>query len=1085
MLRIAKLLLEGIAALAGIAALLLALAIWRLHVSPLSSDILTPYLETGIERLIPGVKASISHSLLTWDNDTRSFTIYADDLHVSGAKDEPILDVPHLDARLSLLGIFIGHFFPKTLNIEHPQLRLVHGNDGRLSLPGLELPEAETPNAQQPQAKSANQATREIASRIAATIATAQLTKSLSVMRAIIDVRDSAGAPVWSVSVPEISLSRRHGELTGQATVELTQGDTLSKLNLHYLYNHKRKLHEVSTRFDSITPALLAGGHPENLGLDAAAMIALPLTGDISVKLDDDLAITSLEAQIRGGKGSLNIPGFWDKPRTVNALEAKASFDRSSGQISIEPLQLDFGGPKLDLTAKSKLPKMLQDAEFELTVALRDWPIDEYKNLWPKPIIPNARAWIAQNLSRGMFEHGDAQFKGKLPFDKPEDIAITEGHGTILASHARVAYIDGMPPVEDVTAKADFDLNKMTVAISGGGIGAIKIVPFTLTMSGLDKSLQMIDIPLQVAGPARDILRLIDNPPLGYAKAVDLDPSLFAGSATGTVKLRFPMLKTLSVKNIEVSADANLNDIAAPNLFKGMSLAHGSLALSLTGKGFTIKGAADLNSVPMQIEWQQFFDPKGATPRRKASLAGRVASKQWQALGVPMMASSTQDDEDSAPKDAIDGGGYTKVSLQITEPRNAPVRVHGALDMTKANFYFEPLNWHKPPKTQAVLTFDANIAHDGPIEVTAIDLQGSQMQIKGNATLSQDGKLMALNLNPFQIGRSDAALRYASPGGDGIDERVEITGQTFDISGLRGGKEPGHSSPASKEYKLKLGKLLTSDIGFVSDADGYAKRDREGWTSISFHGMADSGHKLDIDLTPQSDGSRSLSITCDDFGKALKGLGFTDTVKDGPIEIKGTSTAESPRAIEGAVKIGHFVVKDLPVLMLLLNATSPFGLTGLLTNSASFDRLDGKFRWEGEMLELKHVHAAGTSTGMNIEGKVNLDTGEARLRGNIVPFGTVNKLIGSVPLLGDIITGGEDGGVLAVSYTLRGTLDDPDINVNPVSLLTPGFLRNLFFGGNDDEEDDKQNSKIAPVNDNENDIKTPNNLTHGKSRETK
>lgn len=1097
MFRIVKKLVEGIAAFAGIVALLLVLAIWRLHVSPISSDVLTPYLEAGIERLIPGANVKVGHSLLTWDNESRSLAFYADDLSVAGEKGEPILEVPHLDARIRLLGILLGHLFPTVLNVEHPQLRLVHRKDGRLTLPGIVASaEAEGSDTglgktaqRQDSAKDALEATRSIARHLAEMLATARATKKLNVMRVVLDVRDEGNRPVWSISIPEISLARRGGELSGQAIVELTQGDSTSKLNLRYSYAEKKKRHEISTRFDSITPALLAGGHPENLGIGEASMFALPLTGEVSLKFDDHLSLVALESQIHGDKGELDIPAFWDGKRPIASMEAKLSFDRSAGHLVVEPLRMDFGGPSLEMTARSGISgKGGTEAAFELNVALRDWPMDQYRHLWPKPIIPNARAWIARNLSGGTFERGEAQFKGAVPLDRPEDMTVSEGKGTIYAARARVAYIDGMPPVEDVSARADFDLKAMTVAISGGGIGAIRIVPFVLTMSDLDTSLQTIDIPLHVSGPARDILRLIDLPPLGYAKAVDLDPAMFAGRAEGIVKLRFPMLKALSVKDIDVSADAHLNDISAPELFKGVSLSHGTLALSLTGKGFGLSGPAELNGVPLQIEWQQNFEPKGATPRRKASLSGRVTSEHWRKLGIPVMAASTADTEESIAETApgkSGGGGYTSVSVQILEPRNAPLRVRGTLDMTKANFVFEPLNWHKPPKTSAVLTFDASIAKNGNINVSSIDMRGQQAQIKGRATLSQAGELLGMELNPFRVGRSDAALNYSRSGG-GEDERVEISGLAFDVSGLRGGKEPGHTSPTSKEYKLKLGKLLTSDIGFVSEAEGFARRDREGWTAISFHGMADGGHKLDIDLTPQEDGARSLKITCDDFGKALKGLGFTDTVKDGPIEIIGASLADNPRAIDGTVRIGHFVVKDLPFLMLLLNATSPFGLTGLLTDSASFDRLDGKFLWDGDMIELKHVHAAGTASGMNVEGKVNLDTGEARLRGTIVPFGTVNRLIGSVPLLGDIITGGEDGGVLAVSYTLRGTLDDPDINVNPVSLLAPGFLRNLFFGGSDDEADDKQNSGIKqPEDENGGHKPTPNNLTHGNNRKEK
>src|SRR5262249_27591217 len=147
-----------------------------------------------------------------------------------------------------------------------------------------------------------------------------------------------------------------------------------------------------------------------------------------------------------------------------------------------------------------------------------------------------------------------------------------------------------------------------------------------------------------------------------------------------------------------------------------------------------------------------------------------------------------------------------------------------------------------------------------------------------------------------------------------------------DISGLRGGKDPGREDPRPKEYSLKLDKLITSDFGFIAQARGSATRDPSGWAAINFHGMADGGHQLDFVLAPGPGGRRTLSITCDDFGKALKGLGFTETVRDGKLKITGASRPDKPRIIDGKVAIGHFQVKDLPALVVLMNATSPFNL---------------------------------------------------------------------------------------------------------------------------------------------------------------
>ena len=56
-----------------------------------------------------------------------------------------------------------------------------------------------------------------------------------------------------------------------------------------------------------------------------------------------------------------------------------------------------------------------------------------------------------------------------------------------------------------------------------------------------------------------------------------------------------------------------------------------------------------------------------------------------------------------------------------------------------------------------------------------------------------------------------------------------------------------------------------------------------------------------------------------------------------------------------------------------------------------------------------------------------------------------NSVAGRIPVLGDLLTGGEEGGgVFAANYTATGPVESPDISVNPLSALAPGFLRNLF-----------------------------------------
>ena len=90
------------------------------------------------------------------------------------------------------------------------------------------------------------------------------------------------------------------------------------------------------------------------------------------------------------------------------------------------------------------------------------------------------------------------------------------------------------------------------------------------------------------------------------------------------------------------------------------------------------------------------------------------------------------------------------------------------------------------------------------------------------------------------------------------------------------------------------------------------------------------------------------------------------------------------------------------------------------------------------------------------------------LEGTIVPAYTINSLLGEGPLLGPLIVGRKGEGIFGFTYRSRGASDNPDVLVNPLSVVAPGFLRRLFeFGSQmpDKEEKAETGRKEAPAPD--------------------
>jgi len=1031
-----RFILEFTAVFAGVilaAALLLA---WRVSSQPMRSETLTPYVEMAIGKILPNTTAKISHTLIIWDNTDFSLAIQGEEAVLRDRKGAVVARLPRFRLKLSALALLRGRLAPAEMEVENPRLWFVRRADGSLWFGG-EAADGGGEAASLKDGTSIFDALKHTSKEITRR---GQF-RELSVTGLLISIRDDETGNESAVRFPRISL--RHGwtEVTGAAKIEVDQKDIPPlSLEASYRFGRLQGRHEISLKFKDINPARLANLHRRLSVLSAAD---LPLTGKIEVETGEDLNVAEFAAEVESGKGLLDVKEFWDQPRAVERIRIIGNYDRKKHRLELPTAEIDFGGPKLAMKLNAEEPRdgtSMFDMAFSMNVTLTDLPMDDYAAIWPKPVITNAREWIAENLSRGVFKRGEAELRGKFSWNDSGNVLLESGSGKIHAENGSVRYIEGMPQVEGVNAEAEFDLDRMTVKISGGGIGGIRLQPSTILLTDFQKNTQYIDIPVKISAPARDVVKLIDNPPLGYAKAAGMLPEHVEGSVEGTLELRFPLLKSLLVKDIEIKANARLSSFGLRKAARGIDLSNGSLNLGLDKEGFFLKGNASLNKVPLNLEHQSRFSTESATkekPYKQTVLSGSLTGEQWALLGVDLSKRVK---------------GPSTMRLVFTQQDKETTFLSGDIDFRKAAVEIEELAWKKAAGAAASLSLAAEMRDGKDTLVKNFELKAQGAHIKGSAVLEKNSnKILMADLKPLIAGRTNAALRFSQPPDPAGVMSFSIEGESFDASGLSGSSGgEAQADQRVREYRIKVGKFHTSETGFLEKMEAHAKRDALGWIMIDLNGLADGSHPLDISLEPKN-GKTVFSITCDDFGKALKGMGLTDTVRDGLLEISGESAPDNPRIINGSVSIGHFVVAGLSVLVRLLGAVSPFGLVDLVTGNASFDHLEGNFRWHGDSLELIKVRAAGSVFGLNIDGKISLGSGEANLRGTLVPFSLMNRFIGSIPLLGDVITGGKDGGVIAVNYSVKGPLRDPEVGVNPVSLLTPGFLRNLFFGEAEEE----------------------------------
>ena len=78
------------------------------------------------------------------------------------------------------------------------------------------------------------------------------------------------------------------------------------------------------------------------------------------------------------------------------------------------------------------------------------------------------------------------------------------------------------------------------------------------------------------------------------------------------------------------------------------------------------------------------------------------------------------------------------------------------------------------------------------------------------------------------------------------------------------------------------------------------------------------------------------------------------------------------------------------------------------------------FENQGNLMTINEIYAIGPAISILIDGYIEKNK-IISLRGTLVPATTINKTIGSIPILGNILVGKKVGeGVFGVSFKIKG-----------------------------------------------------------------
>jgi hypothetical protein len=104
--------------------------------------------------------------------------------------------------------------------------------------------------------------------------------------------------------------------------------------------------------------------------------------------------------------------------------------------------------------------------------------------------------------------------------------------------------------------------------------------------------------------------------------------------------------------------------------------------------------------------------------------------------------------------------------------------------------------------------------------------------------------------------------------------------------------------------------------------------------------------------------------------------------------------------------------------------------------------VEGQFTLKPQGVELRKTSATGVSIGLTLGGNYNSTTKKVNFEGVITPLYAVNGTLQRV--FGKVLGRQKGEGLFSFVYKVSGSSSSPKISVNPLSILAPGVVREVF-----------------------------------------
>jgi len=757
----------------------------------------------------------------------------------------------------------------------------------------------------------------------------------------------------------------------------------------------------------------------------------IPVLGDIKLTLRD-FVITKFSINLHSSESNKlllteNLFNTIDSLVMTN-VDVNIEGDLSSNIINVNKFRLAFKNNKyLDSTLNfvgdikniSSDPMIIGSINIDNLDLVK--AINESKNILNNELFD----WLISNVNSGDIIKAHSNINISYSSILKKEISNTNFDLSLELSNLELKLLNFDDVLVSKKALLEYQDSQITIISNNNIINKLAVNDIIFTHQLNNKNGK---INFKVASPVTDLIEFLEKNDIYNLNADGF--VIDQGNSELDITLVVPFDKKFDLNSIKRTINGNLYNVTFKEhsfnkFLVDSSLENLNLELNVNNNDISIKGSVLLNKIHINI-----------------SLNKSDLEKTTIALGLSFDKNDMEHFDFST--DIIDG--ITTAHIFLTKDVSG-WSAKTIVSLEENNINIPAFNYKKERNLPSILKISTNLDEGFNFSKLNFQFNDEVLHIEGKIKLDFSAGDYSILIDSFNSLENEfsADIYY------NLDKKIDVK--------IYGKKlflpfDPFEHNPLNNDllisFDTSVDKLNLSNKYTFSSAVLSFDSDLQGRNNVKFDALYKDIYSLNLDMVRDKNyinsGLSKFSFYAEDSGVFFSTIGYPNVVIGGELTMEGyTGKLENDNDIMGTISIDNFVLKDAPIFAELLLAASLTGLFELLTTDGiPFEQFDAQFAGKDKRYVIAKSRAYGFSLGFSAVGWVDKNNKTLDMGGTIVPAYKINSFFNNIPIIGELIIGREDEGIFGINYRANGSWDNIQTSVNPLSVLTPGFLRRIF-----------------------------------------